>query len=212
MFGNVTAVGYRSKAEFRTLHALRIKGFATVDVLAGMTALDHASVEGHLGGFADEGHVKFREARSLWQLTPEGRESHVVHLDDDLCDAPTEPLGVHYATFIEQNVEFKELCGAWQLRDGEPNDHADPGYDTDVIERLDDLHARARPVVGGFGDLFERMDPYAGRLDAVVDRLRAGEMQMFTGVMCGSYHDVWMELHEDLIITQRIDRTAEGSF
>jgi hypothetical protein len=30
--------------------------------------------------------------------------------------------------------------------------------------------------------------------------------------MCGSYHDVWMELHEDLIITQRIDRAAEGSF
>ena len=23
---------------------------------------------------------------------------------------------------------------------------------------------------------------------------------MFTGVMCGSYHDVWMELHEDLIL------------
>jgi len=40
----------------------------------------------------------------------------------------------------------------------------------------------------------------------------AGETKMFTGVMCGSYHDVWMELHEDLILTQGIDRTAEGSF
>ena len=33
-----------------------------------------------------------------------------------------------------------------------------------------------------------------------------------TGVMCGSYHDVWMELHEDLILTQGIDRVSEGSF
>ena len=39
-----------------------------------------------------------------------------------------------------------------------------------------------------------------------------GETNMFTGVMCGSYHDVWMELHEDLILTQGIDRSAEGSF
>ena len=27
--------------------------------------------------------------------------------------------------------------------------------------------------------------------------------------MCGSYHDVWMELHEDLILTLGVDR-AEG--
>ncbi|MFT7503790.1 MAG: hypothetical protein ACI91Q_002603, partial [Gammaproteobacteria bacterium] len=27
-----------------------------------------------------------------------------------------------------------------------------------------------------------------------------------------SYHDAWMELHEDLILTQGIDRSAEGSF
>ena len=40
----------------------------------------------------------------------------------------------------------------------------------------------------------------------------AGDHQLFTGVMCGSYHDVWMELHEDLILTLGIDRAEEGSF
>ena len=205
-------MGHESKAEFRTLHALRIKGFATIEVLAGMTSLDHGSVQGHLGDFETDGHVRFREARSLWQLTPEGRDEHGVHLDDDLREAPTGPLGVNYAVFIEQNVEFKELCGMWQLRDGEPNDHADVRYDGEVIEQLDELHSRALPIVGEFGELFERMGPYSLRLDSVFDRLRSGETQMFTGVMCGSYHDVWMELHEDLIITQRIDRSVEGSF
>ena len=29
--------------------------------------------------------------------------------------------------------------------------------------------------------------------------------------LSGSYHDVWMELHEDLILTQGIDRAEEGS-
>jgi hypothetical protein len=31
-------------------------------------------------------------------------------------------------------------------------------------------------------------------------------------VMCESFHDIWMELHEDLIVLQRIDRVEEGSF
>lgn len=205
-------MGHRSKPEFRTLHALRIKGFATVDVLSGMTALDGVAIESHLGEFADGGHVKFREARSLWQLTPEGREVHTIHLEADLEQAPTEPLAVHYSTFLEQNVEFKELCGRWQLRDGEPNDHGDARYDAEVLEQLDDLHTRASPIVGEFGELFERMTPYSVRLDSVLQRLRSGETTMFTGVMCGSYHDVWMELHEDLILTQRLDRVSEGSF
>ena len=37
-------------------------------------------------------------------------------------------------------------------------------------------------------------------------------IHLFTGVMCGSYHDVWMELHEDLILTLGVDRAKEGSF
>ena len=43
-------------------------------------------------------------------------------------------------------------------------------------------------------------------------RVAGGDTKQFTGVMCESFHDVWMELHEDLIVLQRIDRTHEGSF
>ncbi len=50
------------------------------------------------------------------------------------------------------------------------------------------------------------------RLTGSRKALEAGDQRMFTGVMCGSYHDVWMELHEDLILSQGIDRVAEGSF
>ena len=39
-----------------------------------------------------------------------------------------------------------------------------------------------------------------------------GDTKRFTGVMCESFHDIWMELHEDLIVVQRIDRAVEGSF
>ena len=61
-------------------------------------------------------------------------------------------------------------------------------------------------------DVLVRLAPYGPRLARTCQRVVEGETNMFTGVMCGSYHDVWMELHEDLILTQGIDRSAEGSF
>ena len=88
----------------------------------------------------------------------------------------------------------------------------DQVYDALVVERLTALHTEALPAVASMGDGISRMSPYAHRLVEVLAKVQAGETKMFTGVMCGSYHDVWMELHEDLILTQGIDRAAEGSF
>ena len=78
--------------------------------------------------------------------------------------------------------------------------------------RLIALDADTRPVLASMGQLIERLSPYGSRLEQACRRVVGGETKMFTGVMCGSYHDVWMELHEDLILTQRVDRAEEGSF
>ena len=198
---------------FTTFHALRIKGFATIETLADMVGLDADTVQGHLDEFAAAGQAQFREARALWQLTTDGRAAHADQLIADLgdVDAPAA-LGPAYERFLVSNGEFKELCSAWQVRDGEPNDHSDSDYDADVTSRLGAVHGRTTPIVAEMGGVLDRLSPYGGRLAASLDRLTAGETNMFTGVMCGSYHDVWMELHEDLILTQGIDRSAEGSF
>jgi hypothetical protein len=206
-------MGHVSHPEFVTLHALRIRGFAQTAVLAEMTAQPVDHVQAHLDSYHSAGHVQFREARGLWQLTPDGRELHATRLVADLeACAEVERLTSRYHDFLDLNGRFKELCGEWQLKDGAPNDHSDPGYDAAVIERLALLHDEARPIVSEFGEVMVRFQPYAPRLEDVCRRVGEGETHMFTGVMCGSYHDVWMELHEDLILTQRIDRGAEGSF
>lgn len=178
-----------------------------------MTAADAPQVEQHLTDFSQNGHVQFRENRGLWQLTADGRVVHVDYLKADLdgLDA-TRALADPYSTFIDLNGRFKELCGDWQLRDGAPNDHSNPDYDADVIGRLHEVHLEAVPVVNAMGDVLDRLSPYAQRLSMVLERVQQGEINLFTGVMCGSYHDAWMELHEDLILTQGIDRAAEGSF
>jgi len=146
-------------------------------------------------------------------LTPDGRVAHVDALAADLDGVDTAALlGSVYPGFVEVNVGFKELCGDWQLRNGAPNDHTDAAYDEGVVERLVEMHQQALPLVGEMGEQLDRFAPYAPRLSSALIDLQEGDSSKFTGVMCNSYHDVWMELHEDLIITQGIDRAAEGSF
>jgi hypothetical protein len=206
-------MGHQSSESFRTFHALRIKGFATTETLADMTVQPLAAVHGHLEALHGAEHVQFREARSLWQLTPGGREAHLELLSADIAPAlPSPTLAEAYEQFLVYNSQFKELCGAWQLVDGQPNDHSDAGHDAAVLENLAHLHAATEPIVSAFGSVFERMAPYRPRLESALAMIHEGHTNKFTGVMCGSYHDVWMELHEDLILTQGISRHAEGSF
>ncbi|MEX0846902.1 MAG: hypothetical protein WD023_03910 [Ilumatobacteraceae bacterium] len=198
---------------FRTFHALRIKGFAKADVIAEVADLPVSLVIDHLGDLQNREWAMFREARQLWQLTPVGREEHRTALVADVGHLHiADQLHSTYATFLGINERFKSLCGDWQLRDGAPNDHTDASYDGAVVERLVALNDEATPVVTSMGEVLVRLAPYSPRLESTCQRVVAGETNMFTGVMCGSYHDVWMELHEDLILTQGIDRSAEGSF
>ena len=205
-------MAHLSAPPFRTLHALRIKGFAKAETLAELADLDVAEVDIHLADLQARDLAIFREARALWQLTPSGRAFHAEALAADLDGIDESRLHDHYRAFLHQNDVFKTLCGDWQLRDGGPNDHGDPAYDRDVIDRLVELDAATCPIVRAMGEIVARFAPYAPRLEQRCRRVVAGETNMFTGVMCGSYHDVWMELHEDLILTQRIDRAKEGSF
>jgi hypothetical protein len=206
-------MAHQSDSSFRTFHALRIKGFAKTDVVAEVAGLPEDQVAGHLQDLLGKEHAAFREARGLWQLTPAGREAHGEALIADMLSANVgSALKGDYDKFLHINESFKALCGDWQLRDGNPNDHTDATYDKGVLERLIALDAEAQPVVQNLATVMGRLSHYSPRLTGALGRLLEGQTNMFTGVMCNSYHDVWMELHEDLILSQGIDRAAEGSF
>lgn len=206
-------MSHASDPFFRTFHAVRIKGFAKADTIAEVADLPLAVVHQHLDDLQQREWAMFREARQLWQLTPLGRDEHRLALARDIAGGSLQhDLDALYAEFLAVNERFKELCGDWQLRDGQLNDHDDASYDQCLVERLVALDRDVAPVVGRMGTVLHRLVPYGSRLARTCQRVVEGETNMFTGVMCGSYHDVWMELHEDLILTQGLDRVAEGSF
>jgi hypothetical protein len=195
--------------EAHVLHALRVKGFLTPDGFAD--SLGHHP-DDILGRLVEDGFVRHIEQRNMYGLLPAGKERHAALLDDLADDRTRVGLGEHYQAFMALNDDFKQLCTDWQIRAGEPNDHSDPDYDRGCIERLMELTTTSRSVIEGLAGALPRMARYNDRLAVAADCVSQGETKRFTGVMCESFHDVWMELHEDLIVLQRIDRTEEGSF
>jgi phosphoenolpyruvate-protein kinase (PTS system EI component) len=195
--------------EALVLHTLRVRGFVTPDGFIQSLGQHPHDLLAQLVG---NGQVRHIEKRNMYGLLPAGKQLHAELLDNVADDVVQAGLAADYPTFLALNDDFKQLCTQWQVRNGEPNDHSDADYDRDCTERLAGLALAARPVIDGFANALARMARYNERLACAAERVGRGERKQFTGVMCESFHDIWMELHEDLIVLQRIDRAAEGSF
>ena len=199
-------VDVESITDIDVLRVLRLRGFATGDGLRQSIGGDPSQVVERL--VADE-QVNFIEARNMYMLAPSGRS----RIDDHLAASdPITEMSDAYESFLSLNTEFKQVCTDWQVRDGEPNSHDDDDYDAACIARLRDLYMRSEPVISELATAVPRLNLYRRRLLEALTAIDDGQSQRFTGVMCESFHDVWMELHEDLIVLQKIDRVSEGSF
>jgi hypothetical protein len=195
--------------EALVLHTLRVRGFVTPD-----------GFRESLGNHPDEiladlvaaGQVRHIEKRGMYGLLPPGKERQESLIDRYAGNEVQAGLSAHYERFLALNEVFKQLCTDWQMCGETQNDHSDAAYDAACVKRLEQLFADSRATIDAFASAVPRMARYVPRLDEAFERVAAGDTKAFTGVMCGSFHDVWMELHEDLIVLQRIDRVAEGSF
>jgi len=195
--------------EALVLHILRVRGFVTPDGFRESLGTHPAEL---LGELVAAGHVRHIEKRDMYGLLPSGKERQEALIDSYAGPDVRAGLEQHYEQFLALNELFKQLCTDWQMRGDTQNDHADAAYDSGCVDRLMALNEQSRPTIAGFASALPRMARYTPRLDEAAARLVAGDTKAFTGVMCSSFHDVWMELHEDLIILQRINRVEEGSF
>jgi pyruvate,orthophosphate dikinase len=139
-------------------------------------------------------------AGPAYRLSPAGRERLAVLLEADRASVDTERLAEAYDEFCHVNADLKAIITAWQMKDATtPNDHTDAVYDSGVLERLAELHARVLPLVTRLGELAPRLARYAARLQHAQDQIAAGATMWVARPVLDSYHTVWFELHEDLI-------------
>lgn len=193
------------------LHALRLSGFAAVNRIARGAGLPEETVRETLAHAQENGHVVERTGRiSGWMLTPDGRTAHASLLAREL-----EALGARAAVesadaaFLQLNKPFKELCSRWQMRaDGSLNDHADAEYDQAVISDLEPVHQRVTALTAELATTVPRFERYPRSFAAAYARLLDGDRKAFAAPLSESYHDAWMELHQDLLSTLGRERAA----
>jgi len=210
-------VTHPSPARVLVLHGLRLKGFADADALSAVVGVPSDEVRRHLDELAADELVLRRDGRlSGWALTPGGRKTHAelvaIELDESGRRSEVERA---YRDFLALNRDLLEACTRWQLRPVEdrqvPNDHSDPEYDSAVVERLRGIDDAVQPVCARLGAALARFGAYGGRLARARRKVEEGEGEWFTRPVIDSYHTVWFELHEDLLVTLGIERSHEGS-
>jgi hypothetical protein len=180
------------------LHELRLRGTVAV--------ADTQSVETLVAqGFAVQ-------KRTVVMISAEGRELHAAWARCEPGSAAETALRRAYDRFLPLNAELLRLGHDWQVRSGGvANDHSDVEYDWAVIDRLRALHERASPVTRAMATTLERFDTHRARLRTALKRVDDGEREWFTSPRIDSYHTVWMQLHEDLLLALGIERSSEAT-
>ena len=207
-------MAHESEPDLLVMHVLRLKGFAEPDQIVEATALTEQVTIDVLGDLGADGTATRREGRiSGWTLTPQGRERHRKQLLDERdAAACTALLDRGYQGFLSCNESFKQLCTDWQLRmvDGDLvlNDHTDAAHDEAIVGRLGAFHGQVLPVLDELTEGLQRFRTYPQRLAMAKARFEHGEREALARPLSGSYHDVWMELHQDLLLTLDRERVA----
>ena len=189
---------------FPILHALRVKGLASDAVLAAMSGTAEEDLAAALEPLVTDGLVVRREGRVSGSMLTKAGKARQAELLAEFAPEGDEKSAIDtfYAAFLPINTTFKGICTAWQMRDETtPNDHSDDDYDQSVISDLDDVHRQISVQLQVVSASSDRFVHYEGRLSAALDRLHRGDRTAFARPMNDSFHDVWMELHQDLLLT-----------
>ena len=112
--------------------------------------------------------------------------------------------------FLPVNRRLRDVCSAWQTRpDGTPNDHSDGGYDDATRDRLDEVHSAIGPVLRRMAAIQPRLAGYRPRLQDALDKFDEGESNWLASPLMDSYHTVWMQLHQELILMLGLTRADD---
>lgn len=115
--------------------------------------------------------------------------------------------------FLNLDGRIKIIVTAWQMTDvdGVPvlNEHTDPQYDAAVLEDLAALHVDTDVWIDELCGGLPRLGAYKTRLGRAANLVAEGNYDYIASPRLDSYHNVWFELHEDMILLAGRTREEE---
>lgn len=186
-------------ADCSVLHAVRLRGAATVEYVAARCELSADQAEELLLDYEAYGWVTrftFLEDR-VWSLTEAGRQEDERILADELHALGAEQLVRRaHSSFVPLNEQLLEAVTAWQLQ----------GQSDSLVDDLAAIVRSVHPLLADLDEVLPRFAVYRPRLDQAVAMARAGRPEWVDAVDRDSVHRVWFELHEDLLATLGVQR------
>jgi DNA-binding Lrp family transcriptional regulator len=179
------------------LMALRVRGRTTSAELADAAGLTLADARARLGDATAGGLV--RDEGGL-VLTAAGRAELAALLAGESSDRVA--LAALYDEFLATDSRFKTCITAWQLA------AATPSRSEAALGELRTVAAESRALVERLVAVVPRFAGYARRLAAAADALARGDTRFVASPRVDSLHQVWFELHEDLLVTLGRERAA----
>jgi pyruvate,orthophosphate dikinase len=195
------------------LRLLSIKGFATPDATAAALQTTEEEASGLLDRMTADGLVKLMGP--MFSLTDDGKlvagELRSTDCEEWGADSALEALD----SFLDLDGRMKVIVTAWQMRevDGVPvlNEHADLDYDAEVLSDLETLHIDAAAWIDELCGGLPRLGAYKARLNRAAGLVAEGDHDYIASPRLDSYHNVWFELHEDLILLAGRTREEEAA-
>lgn len=193
--------------ELKLLQAVRLKGRITAGEVAETTKEDPGVIAEAVEAATEAGFII---AGKTLRLSPEGRTRLNELLAAEREGVDQAAIAAVYDRFRDVNADFKALVADWQLKNGEPNPHDDDEYDAAVLARLADVHARVLPINTEVANELPRLARYSDKLESALAKVTAGETTWLARPIVDSYHTVWFELHEELILAAGLTRESEA--
>jgi DNA-binding MarR family transcriptional regulator len=192
--------------ELAVLQAVRLKGRVTAADLAATLGQDLAGITPTVDRLTASGLLV--DGTTL-KISPSGRVRLETLIAEERQGIDSAAIAAAYHDFRAVNADFKALVTDWQLKGGpagKPNTHDDAEYDAAVLARLDDVHARAVPIIDAAATQLPRLNAYSSKLLVALGKVKAGETAWLARPLIDSYHTVWFELHEELILATGLTR------
>jgi pyruvate,orthophosphate dikinase len=197
----------------QVIRILVVKGYATPESAAAALLASPEETGAILDRLVADGLAE------LWvgqfRLTADGKAVAAERIAEDRACWGAGNAVEALDAFIALDHRMKDTVTAWQMRDvgGTQtfNDHSDAAYDTAVLDRLDALHADARAWLAPLAAALPRLAGYGERLERAAAAARGGDHRYVASPRVDSYHSIWFELHEDLILLAGRSRAEEAA-
>ncbi len=177
------------------LMAVRVKGRAEVPIIAEAVGAAATEVRTLLDQAAVRDEVRCLDDQRRWALTDQGRVRLVAlnaYAGLDLAQ-----LGATYDQFLTHDAALKGAIAAWQ-------EERSPVR----LGAVRAAAAAASPVIRQLAEIDRRYAVYARRFDQTCARVGAGDVRAVARPGADSVHQVWFELHEDLLVMLERTRCA----